>query len=97
MPKAIACAAPQSPMRTPSRASRPLPASPIIEPIAATANAPFAIPRPNTDVRSGQGGPLNPAAAMAASAIAEAMQPPIVQVRSDPRRPPAHRTAREPN
>ena len=37
MPKAIACAAPHRPMRTPSRLAFPLPTRDIIEPIAAMA------------------------------------------------------------
>ena len=43
-PKAIACEAPHTPMRTPSRVRLPAPASPIIDPMAATAKAPLKNP-----------------------------------------------------
>ena len=55
-PNAIACAAPHRPMRTPWRAARPRPTSAIIDPIAATANAPLATPSANTSGRNGHPG-----------------------------------------
>src|SRR6056297_3053984 len=47
-PAAMACAAPQRPMRVPARFSRPSPASAIIDPMAATAKVPLKKPRANT-------------------------------------------------
>ena len=47
-PKAVACAAPHKPIRVPSREPEPAPARPIIDPIAATAKAPFETPSANT-------------------------------------------------
>ncbi len=84
-PNAIACAAPHKPMRTPSRPFAPVLARLIIEPMAATANAPLAMPSANTLARSGQPGDKPPSAS-ASSASAEARQPPIVHSRNDPKR-----------
>jgi hypothetical protein len=57
----MACAAPHSPMRTPSRLRRPSVASCIIEPMAAIENAPLATPSTNTLAGSGQAGAHQPA------------------------------------
>ena len=67
-PKAMACAAPHRPMRTPSRDSLPSPARLIIEPMAAIENAPLATPSTNTEGRSGHAGPTKPATARPSSA-----------------------------
>ena len=85
-PKATACAAPQRPMRVPSREPRPRPTRPIIEPMAATAKAPLARPSANTSGRSACAAPATPATAISASIAAEPRQPAMVQPRSDPNR-----------
>ena len=72
----------------PSRDGGPSPASAIIEPIAATANAPLLAPRKNTVGLSGQSPPTWPATTSSDSAMAELMQPPTVQAASEPKRRP---------
>ncbi len=85
----MACAAPQSPMRMPSRLVLPWPARLIIEAMAATANAPFANPKAKTDALSGKAGAYKPPTASTIRAIAEARQPPTVHILSEPStRPP---------
>ena len=85
MPNANAWAAPQRPMRTPSRFSPPAPTSAIIEPIAATAYAPLVTPSMKTVSRNGHDGPTKAAAARHSNAIAEARQPPMVHICRFPR------------
>ena len=74
---------PTGPCARPRGFRRRAPASSIIEPIAATAKTPLATPSMKTVSRSGQPGQRSPAAASAASASAEARQPPTVQSCSD--------------
>ena len=87
-PKAIACAAPQSPIRVPSRdaARAPAPARPIIEPIDATAKAPLETPSANTAATNTRGSAeRKPLAAIPAKDNPDATQPPTVQRRKEPK------------
>ena len=86
MPKAIACEAPNSPMRTPSREVPSLLAMLNIEPMAATAKTPLQKPSAKTEGFSGQPGPTCAAATRPTSASAEPMQPSTVQLLSAMRR-----------
>ena len=86
-PKATACAAPQTPIRVPSRCFGPALASVIIEPMAATAKAPLATPRAITFATSGQSVPIACVPSPSVSrAAAEAIHPPTVHVRMKPAR-----------
>ena len=75
----MACAAPHSPMRIPSRFCCPALANTIMAPIAATAKPPLAVPSRKTLASKDQFGLVSPPQHSRNRATAESRQPPLIQ------------------
>ena len=88
---------PRDPSACPRANPRPSPARPIIEPIAATANAPLETPSVKTAPRNASGpSDRSRRLRLLTSDSAEEAQPPIVHTRREPRIRPPIREARRP-